>query len=132
MQSPPDIQLPLMSDVQRSKMAAFVHLFQNGDFDTIRAMLADDVKLELVNRLRWQGREKIAPYFTRYAAEPKWRFEFGAVEGQPAMLVFDAFGTMEKPAHFVLIDWAENQIAEIRDYLFAPYVLEAIDWVRLE
>ena len=132
MLAPPDIQLPLMSDVQRSKMAAFVHLFQSGDFDTIRAMLADDVKLELVNRLHWEGREKIAPYFTRYAQEKKWRFNFGAVEGQPAMLVFDAAGDMEKPAHFVLINWAENQIAEIRDYLFAPYVLEAIDWVRLE
>jgi len=131
-QAPPDIQLPLISDVQRSKMTTFVHLFQSGDFDTIRAMLADDVKLELVNRLHWEGREKIAPYFTRYAREIKWRFGFGAVEGQPAMLVFDAAGDMEKPSHFVLISWAESQIAEIRDYLFAPYVLEAIDWVRLE
>lgn len=132
MKAPPDIRLPLMSDVQRSKTAIFVHLFQGGDFDTIRAMLADDVKLELVNRLHWEGREKIAPYFTRYAQETKWRFAFGAVEGQPAMLVFDAAGDMEKPAHFVLVNWAGNQIAEIRDYLFAPYVLEAIDWVRLE
>ena len=131
MQAPPDIRLPLMSDAQRSKMAAFVHLFQSGDFDTIRAMLADDVKLELVNRLHWEGREKITPYFARYAQETKWRFGFGAVEGQPAMLVFDAAGTMDKPAHFVLINWAENQIAEIRDYLFAPYVLESIDWMRL-
>jgi RNA polymerase sigma-70 factor (ECF subfamily) len=132
MQAPPDILLPLMSDVQRSKTAAFVQLFQSGDFDTLRAMLADDVKLELVNRLHWEGREKIAPYFTRYAQETKWRFAFGAVEGRPAMLVFEAAGDMAKPAHFVLINWAENQIAEIRDYLFAPYVLEAIDWVRLQ
>ena len=130
-QAPPDFQVPLMSDIQRSKMAAFVHLFQSGDFDTIRTMLADDVKLELVNRLHWQGREKIAPYFTRYAQETKWRFGFGAVEGQPAMLVFDAAGAMDQPAHFVLVSWAEDQIAEIHDYLFAPYVLEGIDWMRL-
>jgi len=130
-QMPEDTRLPLMSDADRRKMTAYVHLFRNGDFDAIRAMLADDVKLELVNRLKLEGRDKIGLYFTRYAQETKWRFALGAVEGQPAMLVFDSTGPMEKPAHFVLIDWSENRIIEIRDFLFAPYVLEAIDWVRL-
>ncbi len=130
-QAPEDIRLPLMSDTDRRKIAAYVQLFQNGDFDAIRAMLADDVKLDLVNRLQWEGRDKIGSYFTRYAQETKWRFALGAVEGQPAMLVFDSTGPMERPAHFVLIDWSENRIIGIRDFLFAPYVLEAIDWVRL-
>ena len=94
-------------------------------------MLADDVKLDLVNRLQWEGRDKIAPYFTRYAEETKWRFALGAIEGLPAMLVFDSTGPMERPAHFVLIGWSESRIIEIRDFLFAPYVLDAIDWVRL-
>jgi RNA polymerase sigma-70 factor (ECF subfamily) len=94
-------------------------------------MLADDVKLDLVNRLQLEGRDKIGLYFTRYAEETKWRFALGAVEGRPAMLVFDATGRMERPAHFVLIDWAEGRIAKIRDFLFTPYVLEAIDWARL-
>jgi RNA polymerase sigma-70 factor (ECF subfamily) len=126
-----DTRLPLMSDSDRRKIAAYVHLFQSGDFDAIRTMLADDVKLDLVNRLQLQGRDKIGLYFTRYAEVTKWRFALGAVEGQPAMLVFDSTDSMEKPAHFVLIDWSESQIIEIRDFLFAPYVLEAIDWVRL-
>ncbi|MBN9218936.1 MAG: sigma-70 family RNA polymerase sigma factor [Mesorhizobium sp.] len=129
--TPDDTRLPLMSGPDRSRMTAFVQLFRSGDFDAIRAMLADDVKLELVNRLRLDGREKIAPYFTRYAEVTKWRFAFGAVEGQPAMLVFDGTGPMERPAHFVLVDWSQDRIAGIRDFLFAPYVLEAVDWVRL-
>jgi RNA polymerase sigma-70 factor (ECF subfamily) len=94
-------------------------------------MLADDVKLELVNRLQWQGRDHITSYFTRYAQETKWRFALGAVEGHPAMLVFDATSPTEGPAHFVLIDWSEDRITAIRDLLFAPYVLEAADWMRL-
>ncbi len=126
-----DTRLPLMSEPDRRRMTAFVHLFREGDFDAIRAMLADDVKLELVNRLRLDGREKIAPYFTRYAEVTKWRFAFGAIEGHPAMLVFDGAGSMEQPAHFVLIDWSQDRIAGIRDFLFAPYVLEAVDWARL-
>ena len=130
-QMPEDTRLPLMSDADRRKMTAYVHLFRNGDFDAIRAMLADDVKLDLVNRLKLEGRDKIGLYFTRYAQETKWRFALGAVEGQPAMLVFDGTGPMERPAHFVLIDWRNDRIAAIRDFLFAPYVLEALDWGRL-
>jgi RNA polymerase sigma factor (sigma-70 family) len=129
-QMPPDTRLPLMPDAARRKMAAFVDWFRTGDFDAIRALLAEDVKLELVNRLKWEGRDKIVPYFTRYAEETKWRFDFGAVEGRPAMLVFDS-GAMEEPAHFVLLDWHNEQISSIRDFLFAPYAVESVDWVRL-
>lgn len=125
-----DTRLPLLPDAARQKMVAFVNLFRAGDFDTIRAMLAEDVRLDLVNRLAWEGREKITPYFTRYAAETRWRFAFGAIEGRPAMLVFDG-DAAAKPAHFVLVDWGDDRIAAIRDFLFAPYTLEAADWVRL-
>ena len=130
-QGPEDVRLPLMADADRGKITAYVNLFRSGDFDSIRAMLADDVKLELVNRLQLQGRDQISPYFTRYAEVTKWRFALGAVEGRPAMLVYDSTGPMESPAHFVLIGWSDSRVSEIRDFLFAPYVLEATDWVRL-
>ena len=129
-QTPRETRLPLLPNTDRQKMAAFVDLFGMSDFNAIRAMLADDVKLELVNRLKWEGRDKIVPYFTRYAEETKWRFSFGAVEGRPAMLVFES-DAMEKPAYFVLVDWRDDQISAIRDFLFAPYALESADWVRL-
>jgi RNA polymerase sigma factor (sigma-70 family) len=130
-QVPEDTRLPLMSDSDRRRINAYVELFRSGDFDAIRAMLAADVKLDLVNRLQLEGRDQIERYFTRYAQATQWRFALGAVEGLPAMLVFDSTGSMERPAHFVLIDWAESRIVGIRDFLFAPYVLEAIDWARL-
>lgn len=130
-QVPEDARLPLMSDSDRRRINAYVELFRSGDFDAIRAMLAADVKLDLVNRLQLEGRDQIERYFTRYAQATQWRFALGAVEGLPAMLVFDSTGPMERPAHFVLIDWAESRIVGIRDFLFAPYVLETIDWARL-
>jgi RNA polymerase sigma factor (sigma-70 family) len=130
-QMPEDTRLPLMSDADRGKMSAYVQLFRSGDFDAIRALLADDVKLDLVNRLKLEGRDKIGLYFSRYAQETKWRFAFGAIEGEPAMLVFDSTGAMESPAYFVLVEWRNDQVAVIRDFLFAPYVLEALEWGRL-
>lgn len=130
-QQPSDTRLPLMSDGDRRKMAAYVRMFQKGDFDAIRAMLAEDVKLDLVNRLKLEGRKSIGTYFTRYAEEAKWHYAFGAVEGTPAMLVFDNRTTMERPAHFVVLGWHGDEIASIRDFLFAPYATEAVDWARL-
>lgn len=129
---PDDVRLPLMPEPDRRKIAAYVRHFHNGDFDAIRAMLADDVKLDLVNRLQLDGRDRVGPYFARYGEVTKWRFAFGTVESQPAMLVFDSTGTMERPSHFVLIEWKAERIAAIRDFLFAPYVLEGIDWARLD
>jgi len=126
-----DTRLPLMPEASRQKMADYVRLFQSGDFDAIRAMLADDVKLELVNRLRLEGRDGVSRYFTAYVEAAKWRYAFGAVEGRPAMLVFDTTGPMDKPAHFALLEWRGDRIAAIRDFLYAPYVLEAVDWARL-
>jgi RNA polymerase sigma-70 factor (ECF subfamily) len=130
-QRPDDMRLPLLSDVNRQKMATYVRLFQGGDFDAIRAMLADDVKLELVNKLRLEGRGNVGVYFTRYAEETKWRFAFGAVEGRPAMLVFDSGGAMETPTHFVLLEWRDGCIDAIRDFLYASYANEALAWARL-
>ncbi len=40
LEDPEDTRLPLMSDADRRKITACVDLFQSGDFDTIRAMLA--------------------------------------------------------------------------------------------
>ena len=94
-------------------------------------MSTHDVKLELVNRLKLECRESIGRYFTRYAEETKCHFALGAVEGRPAMLVFEPVRSMERPAYFVLLEWRGDRIVAIRDFLFAPYALEAADWVRL-
>jgi RNA polymerase sigma-70 factor (ECF subfamily) len=125
-----DVLVPMMSEADFQKMRTYVQLFQRGEFDAIRAILAEDVKLDLVNRLKLEGREKTGVYFWRYAAEPKWRFSNGAVDGQPAMLVFDSVSRSEHPSHFVIIEWRGDEIAAIRDFLFAPYVTETTDWVQ--
>ena len=128
-ESPP--LLPL-SDDDRQRLRDFVTAFQAGDFDTIREMLAHDVRLDLVNRISLQGRKSVDPYFTRYAEAGNWRFGLGAVDGRAAMLVYDNRGPMEMPAHFAVVEWRADEVAVIRDFLFAPYAMEACDWIPLD
>lgn len=126
-----DDPLPLLDDDQGRQLVAYVDAFRAGDFDAIRRMLSYEVSLGLVNRLRLAGRDQVGPYFTRYAEAKCWRYAFGAVDGRPAMLVFASDNPSDRPAHFVIIDWTANSIGRIRDYLFAPYVMEGADWVYL-
>ena len=125
-------RLPLLADEDRQRLLAFVGFFRAGDFDAIRQMLADDVRVDLVNRLQLEGRTKVSPYFTRYAEAKHWRYAFGAVDGQAAMLVYDSNDPSDRPAHFVVLDWKGRAISGIHDFLFAPYVMEGADWVRLD
>jgi RNA polymerase sigma-70 factor (ECF subfamily) len=125
-------RLPLLSDHERARLQNYVALFRSGDFDAVRAMLADDVRLDLVNRLKLAGRNEVGVYFTRYAEATHWRFALGAVDGQAAVLVYDSRGAMDQPAYFVVLDWRADRIAAIRDFCFAPYAMEACDWVRLD
>jgi RNA polymerase sigma-70 factor (ECF subfamily) len=127
-----EVRLPLLADHERRRLQDYVQFFRSGDFDSIRRMLADDVRLDLVNRLKLQGRKEVSLYFTRYAEAEHWRYALGAVEGRAAMLVYDDRVPTDRPAHFVLLDWRAGEIAAITDFHFAAYAMEAADWVRLD
>src|SRR5216683_5053709 len=49
---PEDLPPPVLAEPERSLLAAYVAHFNARDFDALRNMLADEVRLELVNRLR--------------------------------------------------------------------------------
>jgi RNA polymerase sigma-70 factor (ECF subfamily) len=125
-------RLPLLPDDERQRLYSYVAAFRSGDFDGIRALLADDVRVDLVNRLRLDGRAAAAPYFSRYAELKHWRFGLGAIDGRPAILVYDGNGAMDRPNHFIVFDWRSGRIRTITDFLFAPYAMEACDWVVLD
>jgi len=127
-----EVRLPLLDDDERHRLLAYIDCFRAGDFDSIRQMLADEVRLDLVNRLRWSGRKEISLYFTRYAEAEHWRYALGAVDGRPAMLVYDSNDPSGRPAHFVILGWQAGAISNIQDFLFAPYVMEGANWVRLD
>lgn len=128
---PEDTRLPLITEAERRRLSRYVELFQAGDFNAIRGMLAEEVRLDLVNRVKIEGRDKVGIYFTRYAQEAQWQFVLGAAEGRPAVLAFERNGAMDKPSHFVLIEWQQEKVVAIRDFLFAPYAMEVLDWTRL-
>jgi RNA polymerase sigma-70 factor, ECF subfamily len=123
----PDGAPPLLDGPTRARLELYVERFTAQDFGAIRAMLADDVRLDLVNRLQLQGRTEVGEYFHRYATAGGWRFSPGIVEGRPAILVVDAAEPEGPPAFFILLEWADGAVVSIRDFLFARYVMDGAD-----
>lgn len=126
---PEEAPQPALSDVERAQLAAYVAHFNARDFDAIRAMIADDVRLDLVNRSRLRGKAEVARYFGNYSAARDWRLVPGLVEGRRAILVFDADRKDRSARYFMLLGWDGDKVAAIRDFRYAPYVIDGADYV---
>lgn len=131
-QEPDETRVPALAESDRKRLMKYVAHFRAHDFDAVRDMLAADVRLDLVNRLRAKGRDGVGQYLHRYALADQWWFAPGTVEGRAAMLVFDRHDPSARPAYFVILDWANDSVAGIRDFLFARYALDGADVVALE
>jgi len=126
---PDDTPRPTLSDADRARLAAYVAQFNARDFDAIRAMIADDVRLELVNRARLNGKAEVSRYFGNYAKIDDWHLVPGMMDGQPAILVFDPNVPDAPPKYFVLLSWQGDKVATIRDFRHAPYVLDGAEYL---
>jgi RNA polymerase sigma-70 factor (ECF subfamily) len=124
---PDDAPVPALAEPERTRLKTYVERFNAHDFDAVRAMLAEDVRLELVNRVRLDGKKSVAPYFGNYATRPHWRFIAGFVDDRPAILVYDADDPDERLKYFVLLDWAGEKVVGIRDFVFARYAMEGAE-----
>jgi RNA polymerase sigma-70 factor (ECF subfamily) len=123
-----DAPRPQLSDLDRKRLSAYVAHFNARDFDAIRAMIADDVRLELVNKTRLNGKAEVSRYFGNYDKVSDWHLVPGLVEGRPAILVFDPSASGVAPKYFMLVDWQVGKVAAIRDFRHATYVIEGADY----
>jgi RNA polymerase sigma-70 factor, ECF subfamily len=117
---------------ERELLAGYVDRFNARDFDAVRAMLADEVRLDLINRATLRGVAKVGEYFHRYAEADDWQLALGIVEQRPAILVYDPREQSPQPVYFMLLAWDGAQVSMIRDYRYAPYVLREADVLKME
>ena len=126
---PDDRPAPELSEKDRARLSAYVTHFNARDFDAIRAMIADDVRLELVSKSRLNGKAEVSRYFGNYSKIDDWHLVPGLVEGRPAILVFDPGETAARPRYFILLQWSAGKVATIRDFRHAPYIVDGADYL---
>ena len=126
---PDETVAPKLNAGDERRLRRYVDLFNARDFDAVRALIAEDIQLEVVNRTRLSGKAQASTYFGNYDRVSDWALSLGFVDGRPAILIRDpqADGAVRG---FMLVEWLDEQVVAIRDFRYAPYCVADAD-IRL-
>jgi RNA polymerase sigma-70 factor (ECF subfamily) len=106
----------------------YAELFNARDWDAIRAMLVDDVRLEVVDAAQRKGRKEVGIYFHNYSGRSSWHMVAASLEGRQGLLVYACAPQSQPPAgarpsNFIELTVRGDQIAQIRDFHHVPYIM---------
>jgi RNA polymerase sigma-70 factor, ECF subfamily len=121
-----DAQPAPLPQEQAALLGRYVALFNARDFDGLRAMLAEDVRMELVGMTEKSGAAAVGGYFTNYERLAGMRLEAGVVDGRPALLAREQ--PDGGPVYCLFVRFRGERIQSIRDYRYARYVFDEAQW----
>lgn len=102
----------------RAGLERYATLFNARDWDGLRALIADDCRLDLVSKSQRRGKE-VGMYFGNYA-KLDVRLRLARVDGEVALAAF--LGASDAPAYFIQLGFDGDRVATIRDYRYVPYI----------
>jgi RNA polymerase sigma-70 factor (ECF subfamily) len=117
-----------MTRAASPEVVRYAALFNARDWDGVRAMLADDVRVDLVGRVQRAGRAEVEAYFTTYDKVSDWHLVPAYLDGREVLAVFRDPGHA-RPDYFVELTFAGGSIADIRDFRYVPYIAEEAAFV---
>ena len=103
-------------------VARYVALFNQRNWEGLRALLADDVKLVQSSYPPRAGAADVGSFFTIYAKidgvwlAPAW------LEGREVIAVFEDRSD-PTPSYMMWLEWRDGRISLIRDYRYVRYVV---------
>jgi RNA polymerase sigma-70 factor, ECF subfamily len=103
-------------------VARYAALFNARDWDGVRALLAEDVQLDLVSRAQRAGRA-VGNYMSNYERYRDWQLAPAWLEGREVIAVFRAPGDV-RPGYFIELRFERGKIKTIRDFRYVPYVMQ--------
>jgi RNA polymerase sigma factor (sigma-70 family) len=103
-------------------VARYVALFNERDWESLRALLADDVKLHQSTYPPRVGAAEVGRFFTIYASFAGVRLAPAWVDGREVIAVFEGSNSL-RPCYFMWLEWRDEQISFIRDYRYARYIV---------
>jgi RNA polymerase sigma-70 factor (ECF subfamily) len=114
-------QAPAAAAPVSAAVARWAQLFNERNWEALRAMLADDVRLDLVTRAQRSGRGAVSSYFSNYDSKHDWFLVPAWLEGREVVAVFRQRGDAEA-AYWVELDLERDAVRGIRDFRYVPYI----------
>jgi RNA polymerase sigma factor (sigma-70 family) len=109
-------------------VARYVALFNGRDWDALRAMLADDVRLIQSTYAPRAGAADVGMFFGIYARSAPVRLAPGWLDGREVIAVWED-PSAAKPSYLMWLEWTDGRISFIRDYRYVRYVVDDADLV---
>jgi RNA polymerase sigma factor (sigma-70 family) len=103
-------------------MMRYVTLFNQRDWDGLRALLADDVKLNQSSHPLRAGRADVGLFFTIYARSDRVWLAPAWLEGREVIAVFEDRAA-SRPSYVMWLEWRDGRISFIHDYRHVRYVV---------
>jgi RNA polymerase sigma factor (sigma-70 family) len=100
-------------------LARYAALFNARDWEGVRAMLASDVRLDVIGRLSKGRRGDASGYFGNYDRLAGWSVACALLDGREVLAVRRG-GAL---AHVIAVTIENGQVVAIRDYFHVPYIL---------
>lgn len=102
-------------------VARYATLFNARAWDSVRALLADEVRLDLVSRQKRTGKKQVSGYLSNYDALSDWYFVPAWLLGREVVAVF-RHPQDQRPSYFIELTLAAGRVLAIRDFRYVPYI----------
>jgi RNA polymerase sigma-70 factor (ECF subfamily) len=99
----------------------YAALFNARDWDAVRAMLIDDVRLEVVEAVSRRGRKEVGVYFHNYDGRTNWYMVPARLDGREGLAVLPSEHGA-RAVNFIELTVHQDRIARIRDFHHVPYL----------
>lgn len=109
-------------------VARYVALFNQRDWDGLRAMLADDVRLIQSSHPPRAGAAGVGMFFGVYARSAPVRLAPAWLDGREVIAVWED-PQAAKPGYLMWLEWTDGRISFIRDYRYVRYVVDDAELV---
>ena len=108
-------------------VARYVALFNGRDWDGLKAMLADDVRLVQSTYPLRAGAE-VRMFFGIYAQYAPVRLAPAWLDGREVIAVYEDPQSV-KPSYLMWLEWTDGRVSFIRDYRYVRYVVDDAELV---
>ena len=102
-------------------VARYAQLFNAREWDGVRAMLSEEVRLDLVSRSQRAGRRDVGGYLANYDKLDDWHLVPGWLDGREVLAVFRDRGDA-RPGYFIELSLVDGLVVAIQDFRYVPYV----------
>jgi hypothetical protein len=109
-------------------VARYVAMFNRRDWDGLRAMLADDVRLIQSSYPLRAGAADVGMFFGIYARSAPVRVAPAWLNGREVIAVYED-PRSGKPSYLMWLEWTDGRISFIRDYRHVRYVIDDAELV---